>query len=93
VGFASQFLPWVPVTRATFIYHFFPSVPFIVLALALLLNHLEEDYKQVKWVRWGLMALCLVLFIWFYPILSGTLVNKAYAQTLAWFPGWSYFYG
>ena len=33
IGFASQFLPWVLVPRSTFIYHYFASVPFIILGV------------------------------------------------------------
>ena len=36
IGFASQFLPWVLVPRSTFIYHYFASVPFIILMVAML---------------------------------------------------------
>ena len=34
VGFLSAYLPWVLVSRLTFIYHYFASVPFIILATA-----------------------------------------------------------
>ena len=36
VGFLSAYLPWVLVSRLTFIYHYFASVPFIILATAAL---------------------------------------------------------
>jgi dolichyl-phosphate-mannose--protein O-mannosyl transferase len=42
VAFASQFLPWVIVPRSTFIYHYFASVPFIILASALLLDDIRK---------------------------------------------------
>ena len=36
VCFAAQYLPWMLVPRGTYIYHYFPSVPFIILAAALI---------------------------------------------------------
>jgi dolichyl-phosphate-mannose--protein O-mannosyl transferase len=32
VGILANLLPWVLVTRCTFIYHFFATVPFIILS-------------------------------------------------------------
>ena len=34
IGYLAQYLPWVFVTRITFIYHYFPSVIFVVLMIA-----------------------------------------------------------
>ena len=42
VSFLSQYLPWVLVPRSTFIYHYFASVPFIILATAPGLRYLER---------------------------------------------------
>lgn len=33
IGYLAQYLPWVFVTRITFIYHYFPSVVFVVLMI------------------------------------------------------------
>lgn len=33
ISYAAQFLPWVLVTRYTFMYHYFPSTPFVVLLI------------------------------------------------------------
>ena len=86
VGFASQFLPWVLVPRSTFIYHYFASVPFIILASVLFLRWLrarsEETYKITVIV---LLSAALLLFIAFYPLESGLPVARAYANYLRWF--------
>jgi dolichyl-phosphate-mannose-protein mannosyltransferase len=41
-GFLTEFLPWVLVTRATFIYHYFASVPFFVMAIVLYIREWEQ---------------------------------------------------
>ena len=36
ICFAAQYLPWMLVPRGTYIYHYFPSVPFVILAVSLI---------------------------------------------------------
>lgn len=46
IGFAANFLPWVLVPRVTFVYHYFASVPFIILATVLFF---EDLYDKKTW--------------------------------------------
>lgn len=86
VGFASQFLPWVLVPRSTFIYHYFASVPFIILASVLMLSWIRrKDARAFKAASTVLLSLALVLFIAFYPLESGMPVARWYANYLRWF--------
>ena len=43
VGFLAQYLPWVLVPRSMYIYHYFASVPFIILAAAWWLDRLPRS--------------------------------------------------
>ncbi len=47
VAFAFQYLPWFRVTRCIFIYHFFTSVPFMILSIVYVLNFLKEDLPGI----------------------------------------------
>ncbi|HOQ00383.1 MAG TPA: glycosyltransferase family 39 protein [Acetivibrio clariflavus] len=47
VAFAFQYLPWFRVSRCIFIYHFFTSVPFLILCIVYVLNFLREDLPQI----------------------------------------------
>ncbi len=47
VAFAFQYLPWFRVTRCIFIYHFFTSVPFLILSIVYVLNFLKEDFPKI----------------------------------------------
>ncbi|MBQ3231331.1 MAG: phospholipid carrier-dependent glycosyltransferase, partial [Clostridia bacterium] len=81
IGFASQFLPWVLVPRSTFIYHYFASVPFIILCTVLALDWLMmRSPRAFRWTSGALLALSLVLFAAFYPLESGLPVSRNYAQ-------------
>jgi len=86
-AYAAQFLPWVIVSRLTFIYHYFPSVPFVTLLIALCF----KEYIAPKYPRlmWGYAALVFGLFVLFYPVLSAAPVSVWFAHNvLRWFPGW-----
>ena len=91
IGFASQFLPWVLVPRSTFIYHYFASVPFIILCTVLALDFIRRrSPKAFRIVSISLLAAALVLFIAFYPLESGTPVARSYAQYLRWFKWYNF---
>ncbi|MBQ6594463.1 MAG: glycosyltransferase family 39 protein [Clostridia bacterium] len=86
IGFASQFLPWVLVPRSTFIYHYFASVPFIIMASVLALAWLRERSARGFGIATGvLLASALILFVAFYPLESGVSVSYDYAMYLRWF--------
>ena len=91
VGFLSQYLPWVLVPRSTFIYHYFASVPFIIMATAFLMGRLEKRSRRAFAICAGILAgLALILFIMFYPLESGMPVSRNYAQYLRWFDWYNY---
>lgn len=91
IGFLSQYLPWVIVPRSTYIYHYFASVPFIILATCWLFAALEKRCPQwKKWINAGLILLLLVsfgLFIAFYPYGTGILTRVEWLDAMKWFKG------
>lgn len=94
VGYLAQYLPWFFVTRITFIYHYFPSVVFVVLMI--MYSLLQWKGRLEKLDRRAFPALLLIygaaavgLFLMFYPVLSGQPVEAAYVDKyLRWFPEW-----
>jgi len=97
IALAAQFLPWVIAPRKlTFIYHFFPSVPFIILCLVYLVKLAKEylipylEKKKTTFYRvcaigtQGIILVyflaALVLFIMFYPILAGIPFDANYIR-------------
>lgn len=88
MGIAANFLPWVLVTRCTFIYHFFGTVPFMLICAMYALKSWEDRDKRVATFKWVWLGVAIVLFIMFYPVLSGTPVSVDYANWLEWMPTW-----
>ena len=86
-AYAAQYLPWIFVYRATFIYHYFPSVPFVVLLITLMFKaYITPKYPKLMWAY---PTLVLGLFILFLPVLSGAPVSVDFVQTfLRWFHAW-----
>ena len=87
LGYFSQLLPWMGVSRLTFAYHYFPSEIFLVLAMGYVLSGLEEKGRRHYTLASAVAA--LLLFGLFYPCLSGAEVSARYCDwVLKWLPGW-----
>jgi dolichyl-phosphate-mannose--protein O-mannosyl transferase len=83
-----QYLPWVGINRLAFIYHFFSSVPFMILCIVATVKSLELRNPRFRAVTWGYLGVATGLFIIFYPVLSGMLVPQTYVASLRWLPTW-----
>lgn len=90
IGVASNLGPWVLVTRCTFIYHYFATVPFIILGAVYLLKYLEEKYNWLSYIKWGWMIVAGVMFAAYYPFLTGIIASKKYMELLQWMPSWTF---
>lgn len=89
VGYCAQFLPWSLISRTTFIYHYFPSVPFVVLMLIHSLSCLKLSPRALRAVCLGYGALAFGLFLLFYPVLSGQSVEASFImEHLRWLGSW-----
>ena len=92
VGFLSAYLPWVLVSRLTFIYHYFASVPFIILATAQGLRYLERRNRALSHVLTAVLVVAAVaLFIAFYPYASGLEVSREWLARMNWFKNWMWY--
>jgi dolichyl-phosphate-mannose-protein mannosyltransferase len=92
VALLSSLLPWVMVTRCTFLYHYFPCVPFLAAALALELGRWGEAApKRARRTAIGILAAAGAVFVWFYPVLSGLPVSGTWAASLQWLESWGFY--
>jgi len=88
IAYMAQLLPWIFVSRTTYIYHYFPCVPFLILAITYIAKSFFGEGKR-RYVSIGYLAAAVVLFIMFYPVLSGVTVPISYVNTfLKWLPSW-----
>lgn len=91
VAYLAQLLPWVLVPRLTFEYHYFPCTVFLVLALAYVFRLMRLNLSRWKIYIGGFAAVSVLLFIMFYPALSGMRVDNSTASAfLGWLPTWPF---
>lgn len=89
IGYLAQYLPWVFITRTTFIYHYFPSVPFVVLMIGYSMSCIVKENKKLRIAAFVYVAAAIGLFVLFYPVLSGHGIDKNFVYTwLRWFSSW-----
>lgn len=103
---ASSMLPWMLISRCVFVYHYFATVPMIILASVYVLKHYEDKFyyiplergdmisggaKFVPKIKFIWLAAAIVLFAVFYPVISGIQVSREYIRALEWLPTWTFF--
>jgi predicted membrane-bound dolichyl-phosphate-mannose-protein mannosyltransferase len=85
--FLFQWVPYILISRITFIYHFYPDVPFLCLGVAYVANMLWTN-------KWGRVAAIMylvivaILFILFYPVISGSPAPIEFINGLKWLESW-----
>ncbi|MFI3324815.1 MAG: glycosyltransferase family 39 protein [Clostridia bacterium] len=98
VGFLSVYMPWVLVPRLTFVYHYFTAVPFIIMALMFTFIYFKEKPYFSKKVLYKIslgdiiialfVVLNFVLFVIYYPVISGAPTTQEYIDALEILPNW-----
>ena len=87
IGLLAQFLPWVLVPRGTYIYHYFASIPFLILGTTLMFHYITR-----RWPRMGrrllicYVVLCLVWFILLFPYASGVMTSEKWLTFIRDYP-------
>lgn len=91
IGYLAQLLPWVFITRTTFEYHYFPSAVFLLLAICRVFSLMKNNRRDWRISVCGLTGMSVALFVLFYPVLSGKLVDSSLASSLLkWLPSWPF---
>jgi dolichyl-phosphate-mannose--protein O-mannosyl transferase len=85
--FFFQWVPYVLISRVTFIYHFYVNVPFLCLASAYFIS----KYWSNKWTKVAAisyLAVTVAMFGLFYTVISGTPASNEWIDSLKWLEGW-----
>jgi dolichyl-phosphate-mannose--protein O-mannosyl transferase len=85
ISYLTQYVFWLLVPRIAYIYHYFASVPFMILAICFWMG------EAPRWAKIALIAAAVVLFAAFYPVLSGIRIPLEYAKWLVWNKNWFIF--
>ncbi|MGN0552398.1 MAG: phospholipid carrier-dependent glycosyltransferase [Oscillospiraceae bacterium] len=87
IAYLSMLMPWLFIHRTVFIYQYFGCIMIIVLILCNSVMNLKKPRRS------GLILLCssIVLFIMFYPVISGFETDRSYVKLwLEWLPTWTF---
>ncbi len=82
------YLPWAGIARASFIYHYYPVVPFLILLLGVTLTRYPASARHGRYLPWAAVATAGILFAAFFPAISGLHWPSWYFKYLHWLPGW-----
>ena len=89
IGYMAQYLPWCLITRTTYMYHYFPSVPFVVMMIGYAIYKLVDGKPKRRMAAYFYVAAVIGLFLMFYPVLSGYPIEKQWVfDNLQWFDTW-----
>ena len=72
IGFLAQYLPWALVPRGTYIYHYFASVPFLIICITLLMEQIQlRRRKAASFCMLGFILAAAGFFGLLFPYASG----------------------
>lgn len=89
------YVPWLLVPRPQFLFYATPITPFLVLTVVIVLRWLSELHVKGSRSRpylplvVGFVVLSVGLFVWFWPVLTGSTLSDEAFRLRAWFPGWT----
>jgi dolichyl-phosphate-mannose--protein O-mannosyl transferase len=89
VAILSLYLPYIFIGRIMFLYHYFPVLPFLYLAITNFFYQINKNSKK-DWLMLAYMMLVIIFFIVYYPIISGTTVSNDYIENTKLFDSWVY---
>lgn len=84
-GFLFSYLPWAFIKRIEFNYYYLPCLFFEILILAFSLKYFLQKRKQLVI---GYLFLVLIIFLFYYPILSDLPISNSFYNIHIWFKNW-----
>lgn len=88
IAYAAQYIPWMSVGRITFIYHYFPAILFVMLMIGYSMQILKERFPWGKKAIIGYLTVTVIIFMLFFPVISGFPVYKEWGLRLRWLKDW-----
>ena len=92
LSICSQYIPYIIITRISFIYYFYPTVPFLILGYTYLIDKLLKSAdNRLHYIAYAFVIINGLFFILFYPAISGMVVPRSYiVNNLLLLHGWNF---
>lgn len=81
LGYFSLLLPWILVPRLVFLYHYLPSLSFLILTLAVFLDEIWQKEKIGQFLVGVIFIVALAIFIYIFPHATGIYLPEEQAKT------------
>lgn len=81
IGYIAQILPWMFVSRCTFIYHYFPGLIFAILILVYSLRGTVIRGKTMKYL-FIYVVIVILVFAAYYPLSAGIITTRDLVEKL-----------
>ena len=88
VGFLTEWMQSVFITRYTLFHHFYPALPFAAMAIAFTLYHFWNRNVLGKLGVGFYFGIVVTLFIYWYPLWTGIPISYDFYQHHLWFTAW-----
>jgi len=92
VMYLSFYVPWMVAPRSvTFLYHYFPMVPLLILSIVWMMRWWEERNRFGYRKTAAFVAVSAGLLVWFYPVLVGITISREWMNVfIRWLPSWGF---
>ncbi|MBR8829791.1 MAG: putative dolichyl-phosphate-mannose--protein mannosyltransferase [Chroococcopsis gigantea SAG 12.99] len=88
-NYVANLLPWLKITRCTFLYHYMPSYIFSILGLAWIIDYgLQSPYRYHKILSKASLLLIVVAFIYWLPVYIGIPLSAGGFYRRLFLPSW-----
>jgi dolichyl-phosphate-mannose-protein mannosyltransferase len=89
-NYGANLLPWLKVTRCTFIYHYMASSVFSSLAIAWLVDTWLRSPRYIfRQIALAIIIVIILAFFFWLPIFMGLPLSPTEYKIRMWFPKWS----
>ncbi len=88
IAYLAQYVPWMSVGRITFIYHYFPSILFVILMMGYTMQHIRKRFSWGEKAVWTYLVIAVACFGIFYPVVSGIPCHKEWGLSLRLLKDW-----
>ncbi|WP_271628592.1 glycosyltransferase family 39 protein [Caldicellulosiruptor sp. DIB 104C] len=87
-SYVSSIVPWIFISRIKFIYHYYLALPWLYIAVVMVIDNLNLKQSLKKKVAITLSVLGLIMLVIFYPAVSGLTVSAKYIELLRIMKSW-----
>ncbi len=88
IAYMAQYVPWLSISRITFIYHYFPAIIFVMLMMGYTMQRIKEQFSWGKKAITAYLVIAILCFFLFFPVISGLPVSREWGLHLRWLKDW-----